>query len=416
MLTQYGISSVAVSSDLLQGETGDLLPVPGLMNSPDHEISLRSHPPAYMIGQGIGQMLGTCDEYGRPTELSYPLDRFVNYIYTKYRSVVAISSNILNKIPRKTKWPLSQHSVEEMTISEHALATLDREAVDSEKKITEYIDSVLMEMRPHFIKFRLKIQKAINESIINGKPLLILIGEHHYSLNSTLMEALILNMLSSFNDFEFQNIYTESFEKNIYGAPEGKPYPYLVIEQMAQLLGKTKIPIDLATCEIFEPSPEACGHIDYHELMSGGTISLKNVTSASGMQKRNQVMTYVMNTLKQKGNAVAIVGQDHLFGIMTETTLNEHYHIVPITLEPNAQFLNHTYRDIHENFECEMKYRLSCFHYLKSNEVLQLTSELGLEESNQYSYASELIIEKTKKTALRLTTDEEYSLTALRVN
>ncbi|MFO1259410.1 MAG: hypothetical protein U1E78_13505 [Gammaproteobacteria bacterium] len=401
MLTQYD-PSLSASLYSPYAEAGV-----ALMNSSDSANIL--HTPGYAIGQAIGDILGTCDEYGRPTESSYPLDRLTNFIHTKYQNILAGTSSFLKKMKGLSQIlgsSSAEYGVEETLPSESAIECFDREKHHSSIMISERIDSALDRMKPLLLKFRLEIQKAINDSIINGKPLLILIGEHHYSPDSALMEAFIINLLNTFDDFQYQTIFTESFETDIYGLHEGMPHPNEIVEQLAERLNKLTVPMDLGTCKLFKTSPDICEYIDYSELMNGSSITLQNVTSASGMKKRNQIMTNVMNTLRGNGNAVAIVGQYHLFGLMNETTLQEHYHVVPIALDSNACFMSHRSQDNLEDVHCEFEYRFSCFEYLTGGEALQLDSELGLDEYINHPYSSDVIIEKTKRAAMDIRSEE----------
>jgi hypothetical protein len=355
--------------------------------------------PAYALGQSIGQMLGTCDQYGQPTEFSYPLDRFVNYIYGKCTDLVKSASRIPEKI--HASYALVLHAFIKSKNNEASLSTTINTQTNTESLISERIDAALLRMQAEIVTFRLAIQDAIDAARAKEKPLLLLLGESHFSLDSALMETLILQITSELDGFPFQHVFTEHFESDIYQLPDNIPYPIVLLGQMMHALQKKKIPMDLATCDIFETQkPEVCQIIDTDQITSGKPIHLDNVTSVSSMKKRNQVMAHVMNAFKHYGNAIAVVGRDHLFGIMTETTLNESYHVVPVTL--SSHMLDATFKPHapNENSLCEDAYQEACFNYIFDKNVLQLAPTLGFSEFFTEPYPSENIIQKTKQAAL----------------
>lgn len=355
--------------------------------------------PAYALGQSIGQLLGTCDQYGQPTPFSYPLDRFVNYIYRKCTDLVKNVFSIPEKI--HARYALVQHAFIKTKHNETSLSTAINAQTNTEDIISERINAALLRIQSQIVTFRLEFQNAIDIARAKGKPLLLLIGESHYSLDSALMETLILHITTELDGFPFQHVFTEPFESDIYQLPDNIPYPIVLLEKMMHALQKKKIPMDLATCDIFETKkPEVCQIIDTDKITSGKPIHIDNVTSVSGMKKRNQVMAHVMNAFKHYGNAIAVVGRDHLFGIMTETTLTEFYHVVPVTL--SSHMLDATFKQYapDENSLCENAYQESCFNYIFDKNVLQLTPTLGFSEFFTEPYPSEAIIQKTKQAAL----------------
>jgi hypothetical protein len=313
MLNPYGLTPSAAE---ISGNTSSCA------ISLSSQVSLSSNiQPAYALGQSIGQMLGTCDQYGQPTEFSYPLDRFVNYVYGKCTDLVKSASSIPEKI--HASYALVLHAFINTKNNETSLSTTINANTHTEDVISERINAALLRMQPEIVTFRLAIQHAIDAAREKGKPLLLLLGESHFSLDSALMEALILQITTELDGFPFQHVFTEPFESDIYQLPDNIPYPIVLLEQIMHALQKKKIPMDLATCDIFEKQkPEVCEIIDTDQIASGKPINLDNVTSVSGMKKRNQVMAHVMNAFKYYGNAIAVVGRDHLFGIMTETTLS----------------------------------------------------------------------------------------------
>ncbi len=172
-----------------------------------------------------------------------------------------------------------------------------------------------------------KIKTALEKSIKNKKPLMILIGEEHSSLHSAQAESIVIHICNEL--FGLNTILMEAFHKKDYNA--GIQYsclPLATVEDLCFDLRIKKIPIDLAMCAFR-------GQENFEGCESSNPLKPEiDIRIFEEMQYRNQVMADVAIKLNVK-NTVTIVGASHLIGLMEETALHAHNEILPInTAEP----------------------------------------------------------------------------------
>lgn len=322
----------------------------------------------YQLGAKLGNLLGTCDKYGQITESSYSLDRYVDYVYQQK----SVFSNIFTRASEKVT-----NFFKKLTNS--VFFDIDKERDSNVMNLEiDLLTEIMKQVALHDLSdFRQDILNIISSSLkraeAKNKPLLILLGETHGRMSTSLLESFILYLSSQLPNLSLSNVFTEAFDANFYEQPEYSVDPCNVVEKVIEHLGLTKIQMDLAACQIFKPDiPKVCEVIDYEKLMSGVIIdSVEKAKLKEGLKKRNQIMTEVMIAFKNDGNAIAIIGKAHLYGIMQETKLQDYYHVVPILVGPNLDFD----RTITKKQICEKEYYKMCKnYYLKDPSVTNFYS------------------------------------------
>lgn len=165
-----------------------------------------------------------------------------------------------------------------------------------------------------------------------NKKLMILIGEDHSSLNSHIVELLVLIICEYY--FGFKVILEELDEigykimRDNYNERALRYYPFKVWEKCNSFysfvneLGGEIIPIDLGHCGAKKlPNGE-------YEVLAYGRVEF-DPTSTEGVNYRNKVMHEIAH-LKARGNVIAKVGCAHLDGLLNKTDMNNDFHVVTI--------------------------------------------------------------------------------------
>ncbi|HET9843339.1 MAG TPA: hypothetical protein VFP93_01610 [Gammaproteobacteria bacterium] len=175
-----------------------------------------------------------------------------------------------------------------------------------------------------------KIEAAKRKADKNRKPLMILIGENHYSPHSALVQSMILTIAKE--KLCMHSILTESFFESAYTTLHAKSIltPSLLIEEQAKKMNLTKIPLDYALCRFLEERKPECPMNTPNECKTNVLYDqVSSPMTNEALFVRNKVMANV--ALHAKVNeTVTIVGGGHLKGLIEDTALKENYELLPI--------------------------------------------------------------------------------------
>lgn len=191
----------------------------------------------------------------------------------------------------------------------------------------------------------------------NEKPLLILLGESHYSIDISLINELILLKLLS-EKFKLDTIMTEASSKK-FGS-KYQDYSCMTesgdiiisdhVEEAMTSLNITKKPIDFflfneTKIDLLE---QACLNIHDNssclklneEIKKIKEIDYSTENIIQDLPKRNHVMADIMIRAPKKNIPIlAIVGAHHLYGLINESELPQHYHILAIDVSSDKSKL-----------------------------------------------------------------------------
>lgn len=362
----------------------------------------------YYFGSNIGKLIGTVGPNGEDTPNSYPLDRFVNYLSNSIGSIAqSIKNASFFDLYKRSSNDLNENAVifetPELALAEKKEVTKDSSSASSSS--TQSVGSYLFmqdieidrEISNLYAKLKPEITKAYDEAIANKKPLLIIIGENHGSIDSAIIEILVKKIYSDLAIVD--KIFTEALpysfyvdgnikkcnelndpsdDKNINACIKNLkihiPSIYF-LETEAKKDNIELTPIDLARCEEYKKmgyEAEVCGETNTYKQAKKRKDDLDD---KQFMMDRNAVMAEVIlkNTFK---NAIAVVGSGHLFGLSEETELKKHFHLLLI----DAGYNNYPtisachYRDkLAENWD--KGYHYSCANFVCESGILSLGME-----------------------------------------
>ncbi|MBI2790525.1 MAG: hypothetical protein HYX61_01090 [Gammaproteobacteria bacterium] len=193
---------------------------------------------------------------------------------------------------------------------------------------------------------RISLEKSI--ALSKNKPLLILIGESHYDLREYFIELMIVQLASQY--FSIKKLMLEQSRSSISTIRKCENlYKQLGIHGSMQslyyFLNKNKMMTMFSIDEGKKP--------DGHEWN----------TTPEGVRKRNKVMCSTAQIRASGNDAVAIVGFNHLYGLLNETELSEHFHVFAINVALKKDDINF-----------QTAYANVCYHFAFSDQIFQLTS------------------------------------------
>lgn len=193
---------------------------------------------------------------------------------------------------------------------------------------------------------RISLEKSI--ALGKNKPLLILIGESHYDLREYFIELMIVQLASQY--FSIQKLMLEQSRASISTIRKCESlYKQLGshgnMQSLYYFLSKNK----MMTMFPIDEGKKSAGHE-------------WNITP-EGVRKRNKVMCSTAKVRANGDDAVAIVGFNHLHGLLNETELSEHFHVFTINIAPKKDNIN--FQTIYANV---------CHSFAFSDQILQLTS------------------------------------------
>ena len=250
----------------------------------------------------------------------------------------------------------------------------------------------------------LRIRQAKDQANEEKKPLLILLGENHLSRSSAVLESLILKIAS--NDLSIDTLFSETFFYSLYERHFMSSFPVYMAERSAKDLNMLKIPMDLAVCEMFAvPDHEGCAKKAQYPQ-----VELKDASHEKGMKTRNQVMAAVIIKSTPRKDVLAIVGAEHLYGLLEQTNLKAHFHILPVNVVPHARiacfftgFIIERYKRTTQDYLCKGKTYTPMIKTLEtpfSDRVMDSSEDPS--PNGLYNMVSKVVdqIEKTKKASL----------------
>lgn len=194
-----------------------------------------------------------------------------------------------------------------------------------------------------------KIAKGKEEAVRANKRFLILIGESHYYLGSYYAELVtillsakhlsIKKLLLELNDDKFKNIRKLKQDPT----SENSKFNFANIVNLYHFI-KKNLPM------LFIP------------IDTGSSKDTEWNSSCEGARQRNRLM-YKAAKNKSNSDAVAVVGYMHLYGLLNETNLNKHFHILTINA---AKHITDTQADL---------YSRRCLFFAQSEHVFQFQPE-----------------------------------------
>lgn len=225
-----------------------------------------------------------------------------------------------------------------------------------------------MQTQLHDLEVKLNFEIKVAEE--NHKPLLILIGDFHHSISSTLLETQIIQLTS---DPSIHNFFTESRSAQHYkdlGYNNENHWPkILFLDKVITPLQLTQTPIDSASYDCFD-----------NNNVEAQNNCRTYVQSDDGIAARDTVMANHMIE-KLSGNAIAIVGESHLKGLIQDTDLSKHYHIFPVATKENKEYCHQSSLKIYDQFTCSDK--VMKFNTVRDWNEHHLAPKMLYEEANK---------------------------------
>lgn len=173
------------------------------------------------------------------------------------------------------------------------------------------------------------IDAHIQQSHKIKKPILILIGEEHYSLKSALYQAIILHLIKE--KILINNVFTETFYTKTYLAELGDNWMVSSFaEHIINKLDLQKIPMDMVMCQDYAMSQE-CKNVP-------SIYPKVNPASSDGMMLRDKVMSKMIIEKGRGENAIAIVGSLHFLKI--KEIFDKHFYVLRLETYDRAYILS----------------------------------------------------------------------------
>lgn len=179
------------------------------------------------------------------------------------------------------------------------------------------------------------IDSAKKQAELAKKPLLILIGENHCSINSLVIESLIIDI--AVKKLSIKEVFTEAEIMGFHDTLSviGETLPAISIQKKLNSMGITQTAIDIPKSFWKRTFPLALPLAIFDLLgkpfgLESGLLSeISYRLSEEGVKDRNTHMA--KNSIKTElSDKIGIVGAYHLFGLIKETELTDHYYVLPI--------------------------------------------------------------------------------------
>lgn len=209
-------------------------------------------------------------------------------------------------------------------------------------------DNLIAEMKKKILAAK---QIALNKK----QPLLILLGEGHMNFSSYYMEIIIILMareLLSIKNimFETDKKGISDFKANAKGTKFHNCYPNMFY--LYHFLEKYHLniqPID---------SGKNRNNPDWNKLPEGAKF-------------RNNKMSQNLHFFSPNEDRIAVVGFNHLYGLMRETNLSANFHVLPINITPEFE-------------SCNLKnYSKVCHQFAFGDDVMQFSQKLQYNSNKQ---------------------------------
>lgn len=242
---------------------------------------MRSNGEISAFAANLGKLIGTVGENGEDTEYSYPLDRLAGYLYHTGHWLM---SNIMQGFTSNTQSIVPQAQVPINPISQ-------ADMVNMFSLYFDYIEKIVLEKK--------------ESARLNGKELLILVGEGHVSYAENYIQHIILNIAKKLNINNFYHERSEDVDlNNEVGCGLDYVLPGIEDIEVAQKYGMKYVPIDLFDIPI---------HLY--------DTSSAPATTRDVMLSRNKRMISELNAHAQAG--VAIVGGSHMIDLSSSLEGNK---------------------------------------------------------------------------------------------
>lgn len=278
----------------------------------------------------------------------YQIGKFINTNATAIANMVKKSCNellsffdyVINKINTHNSY--SDESANENKNDNNLNSEKNNNAnvKNSESENFEIFET--NDLEPYYHVLKEKIDNSLNKANELGKPLMILIGEEHTSASAATIQSMALHIAMSIDKMALKAVLTEQFLSNLYVS---NSLPCITVEAFTRYFGLNKIPIDLAQCHTRE---RWCGSVTAKSCQNSKKYEQLNHESAiseQGMFIRNDVMVKAALDANV-GNTVAIVGAAHLCGMISDTPLKKHYHVLTINTHLHMSIFNSTCPDL----------------------------------------------------------------------
>jgi ankyrin repeat protein len=266
------------------------------------DLAIRKHNAIFSVGAWIGKAIGTVDEYGQPTEYSYPLDRLAEFLYFKAQLGYEILS---------TAWQITfshkQHFSQTygITINNNESKVIKKifpelkQVLQEQHKDIPNLEHSLIKKRfsDYFFYLEKTILNAHELAQLSGKELLILVGESHVSDSEDYIEHMILYIARRLGVINFYHEHDVQIDLN----------------------GNIRCDINFVDGGIIDIETAQKYRMEYFPIdlnrSSDNDGSLSSSISKEGMLRRNKGMIEILNRHAKAG--VAIVGGNHLIGLST---------------------------------------------------------------------------------------------------
>lgn len=183
------------------------------------------------------------------------------------------------------------------------------------------------------------IRNAIEEATVSNKQLIIMIGERHTSLNSLIIELMVMLIANKYGIKTWLTEHNKHMEEcvkkyNHIPTNEGKWSVSLTIYEQLESLSMNSIPVDLGHWGAKKIGPN---YNDYEDLKKPNPDF--HDTSIEGMRYREKIISDVISD-GVKQSAILVVGSAHLEGLLEITPLpTERIHAICISSAERADLI-----------------------------------------------------------------------------
>ncbi len=299
-------------------------------------------------------------------------DPYYNAIKNENLNVCSLLQKFnINPGKRDRKIYLSKFNVDDITLQSPPSFLQKLSEITLNEKVHQEIEQ---EIDKIYNELSEKLQAEKNKSIKENKPLLILIGEQHYSLNSFMYELIILHLIQSYN---IDTLFTEAFSAKSYSGYHWSNA--VAIEKVALQLNIHKQPVDLFACHqsFVEHSLADCANVPRVTLPSE-----YDWVSPEGVEDRNKVIAQEIIKSGSNKDKIVIVGSGHMMGL--NRLLSSHFHVIPLSVAKLAQSHRKAESTVYakEAVEYAKSVELPNFKFL-ANQRLFLSANLYVDKAKE---------------------------------
>lgn len=169
---------------------------------------------------------------------------------------------------------------------------------------------------------------AKQKSIEENKPLLVLMGETHLMINAQLHKMLAIFIAN--HQFKIDTLYSEIFSAETLRKNTTPMMGTILslVENFLKELNMSRVSVDGPVCGAFDvlPTEPICKQFDSEKFLR----KYDDVISEKGMKIRNDAMVEEIIKQSAQKDTIALVGADHLYGMLNETNLKEHFTVLAL--------------------------------------------------------------------------------------